>query len=405
MSAGPDYRPSHDEEERAFLQQRVALFWKVLFLISLVVDVVQAVLEHGDVLQQPAASLDRLATVAFGTLWLLCRRGSRSVRFVQTTEALGLAVVAVLISMMGRHLTPAIAPAMVAGIPGVDPRSPAVERLVDAYVSMQVMLGGSILFVLRAALIPASPWRTFGLTSILGLPYVVIPALLAPSLAGGHALRASPLPAIEVFWLSMWLAVVVMGCCVISRVIYGLRSEVREARRLGQYTLERKLGEGGMGVVYRARHGMMRRPTAIKLLAPEKSGAANRTRDPGDTWRTTRVAWRPSRLPGIQDLEARKGEVPRVSRHEAQAVHQRRCGEQTIDRRQRTPCRGNQPTPAVRDRGVDRQEPVLEPGRELLLQPETQLLPARACLQAFDAVADLSDCQHAQMQDGVWHAI
>ena len=44
-----------------------------------------------------------------------------------------------------------------------------------------------------------------------------------------------------------------------------------EAKELGQYTLEEKIGEGGMGVVYRANHSLLRRPTAVKLLLPEKA--------------------------------------------------------------------------------------------------------------------------------------
>ncbi|MEL7499212.1 MAG: serine/threonine protein kinase [Planctomycetota bacterium] len=44
-----------------------------------------------------------------------------------------------------------------------------------------------------------------------------------------------------------------------------------ERKRLGAYELENKLGEGGMGVVYRAKHALMRRPTAIKILPPERS--------------------------------------------------------------------------------------------------------------------------------------
>lgn len=51
-----------------------------------------------------------------------------------------------------------------------------------------------------------------------------------------------------------------------------------EAQQIGQYKLEHKLGAGGMGVVYRGHHAMLRRPTAIKMLDVDKVNEASMER-------------------------------------------------------------------------------------------------------------------------------
>jgi eukaryotic-like serine/threonine-protein kinase len=57
-----------------------------------------------------------------------------------------------------------------------------------------------------------------------------------------------------------------------ARVVYGLGRQVAVARELGSYRLEARLGKGGMGEVWRARHRMLRRPAAIKLIRPALDG-------------------------------------------------------------------------------------------------------------------------------------
>jgi len=56
--------------------------------------------------------------------------------------------------------------------------------------------------------------------------------------------------------------VIAVGGAAMRRLV----RRARAAERLGQYTLLRKIGEGGMGVVYEAKHALLRRRTAIKVL-------------------------------------------------------------------------------------------------------------------------------------------
>ena len=55
----------------------------------------------------------------------------------------------------------------------------------------------------------------------------------------------------------------------------SLKEAADEARQLGQYIIESKLGEGAMGSVYRAHHSMLRRPTAIKVVREDAVGRSN----------------------------------------------------------------------------------------------------------------------------------
>jgi len=104
------------------------------------------------------------------------------------------------------------------------------------------------------------------LASVSAVP-VVIGVMVA---AGRTAFRPAPF----MFFLGIvlpYLLVTIMAY-VGARVVYTLGKAVTEARELGSYQLVERLGQGGMGEVWRARHRLLARPAAIKLIRTSDAG-------------------------------------------------------------------------------------------------------------------------------------
>jgi hypothetical protein len=122
-----------------------------------------------------------------------------------------------------------------------------------------------LFFTVRAALVPSKPWLAALVAAVSGIPVAIGLAILyrrvgIPDSATAAAVRI--------------MLAGVAAVYVVSRTIYGLRRVVEQAVQLGQYVVHEKIGEGGMGAVYRASHAMLKRPTAVKLIAPGRASAA-----------------------------------------------------------------------------------------------------------------------------------
>src|SRR4051812_1273547 len=121
---------------------------------------------------------------------------------------------------------------------------------------------GTMMWIMTYALVPTRPVRT---TLIAYGSALTGPLALGIHIALGH--RAWP----SDFGVALDFGMTLVGATftvITVRVIYGLGREVADARKIGAYVLVEKLGFGGMGEVWRAKHSALVRPAAIKLMRP-----------------------------------------------------------------------------------------------------------------------------------------
>src|SRR5258708_7254797 len=117
--------------------------------------------------------------------------------------------------------------------------------------------------LMSAAITPNSPMKTLvaGLVSVSMNPLAMLIAKANGTWDFG------PLGNVFVMHYPDYLLVGV--AVVISRVVTRLGQQVSKAREMGSYRLVSLLGKGGMGEVWRARHHMLAREAAIKLIQPD----------------------------------------------------------------------------------------------------------------------------------------
>jgi serine/threonine-protein kinase len=249
-------------EAKAFYQSRVASFGLIIAAAGAVGFVFRIAigLASGTLLEKlgdPSYWLHAAAMVPCVAMWLVCRGGLRPVNTVIAVETVGLLFASVGYIGMGMTIPPEV---------GAD--------VITAFALSFALFS-------RAVFVPSTARHTATLGLLIGVPLVGMMALhyrdVDPAMwrMVGYDTRGFERSTIIIstaLMTTMWWTLTVGLSSIASFVIHRLRSEVSSIRSLGQYQLEHKLGEGAMGVVYKATHGMLKRPTAVKLLRPELGG-------------------------------------------------------------------------------------------------------------------------------------
>ena len=142
-------------------------------------------------------------------------------------------------------------------------------------ILIALMLGLAFGYVLRAALVPSTVRRTAWITVLAIVPLFALYVFDWVPLAVDRSMREAigPYQTVSlVVNVLIWWTLVTIVCVSISRIIHNLRREIRQAMRLGQYTLEREARRGRHG------HGLPRQP---RHDAPADGGQAPASREGG----------------------------------------------------------------------------------------------------------------------------
>jgi serine/threonine-protein kinase len=125
-----------------------------------------------------------------------------------------------------------------------------------------------VVLTIYGAFIPNTWRRCAAMVVLLGASPLVLFAIY------GYWLRPiDPETATKgLLYLGFWIGLAAVIAVFSSSRIEILQRQAAEARKLGQYILKERLGTGGMGEVYRAEHVLLRRPCALKVIRPERTG-------------------------------------------------------------------------------------------------------------------------------------
>ncbi|MGB5220324.1 MAG: serine/threonine-protein kinase [Polyangiales bacterium] len=242
---------------RAFLQRRVAAFGLIGAILGgtalafrVLIGLMFGFLREE--IADPGFLIHAAAVLPMVGIWLVARRGDYPVTTIHAIENTGIFLTGIGYIAMGMEI-----------------RAEVGADTITAFILALVLFA-------RSVFVPSSARRTVVLGVLIGVPLVAAMYwhYLRVDLSiwrrfGYEAPSQERVAATQAVITVMWWTLTVGLSALASRVIHRLRKEVRDIQSLGQYNLERKLGEGAMGVVYQANHGMLKRPTAIKLLKPE----------------------------------------------------------------------------------------------------------------------------------------